>query len=257
MVVGVYGCGRFGSLWARILSERHEVIAVDPYKNTGGEEQEPPLQPVNALSSCELVFLCVPISAIGRAVQEIHAHIGPRCIVADTCSVKEYPLRRLEELLPASTAIIGTHPLFGPDSYASDHALHIVLCRYRATDTEFRIFKSCLDMFSFVLDEMSPNEHDTLMAHTQCITHLVGRILGKQLLPKNDHTTKGYHALLELVQQTDNDTEELFFDMHMYNPYTTNVRKQFLQATADIIQLIDIKQKSILQLQDGETKKTR
>lgn len=259
MIIGVYGCGRFGNLWARIFSEKHEVVAVDSFKTEiflGTQGQVLRLSPVEQLSRCEIIFICTPISVIETVVRNILPHISGACILADTCSVKEYPLRCLQEKLPKSNPIIGTHPLFGPDSYYRDTDLQVLLCRVRASDAEFTRFTTLLDSCSFTLHELSAVEHDKLMAHTQCITHLVGRILGEQSLPAEQHTTMGYRALLELVSQTGSDTEQLFYDMQLYNPYTATVRKQFLDTATAIIQLIDSEQKSILQIRDGKTKRS-
>ena len=39
-------------------------------------------------------------------------------VIVDVCSVKEYPVQWMRELLPANVSILATHPMFGPDSAA-------------------------------------------------------------------------------------------------------------------------------------------
>ncbi len=42
--------------------------------------------------------------------------LAPDVLVMDTCSVKTHPVGLMERMLPATISILGTHPMFGPDS---------------------------------------------------------------------------------------------------------------------------------------------
>ena len=69
--------------------------------------------------------------------------------------------------------------------------------------------------------EMSCEEHDRHAASTQFITHTVGRVLG-QMAPKSTPIdTKGYQSLLNLVDNTNNDSFELYYGLFMYNPVSS------------------------------------
>jgi prephenate dehydrogenase len=47
--------------------------------------------------------------------------LRPGQLIIDTCSVKERPLEWMLEELPDHVQIVGTHPLFGPDSGQERH----------------------------------------------------------------------------------------------------------------------------------------
>jgi len=61
----------------------------------------------------------VPINQLERTIINISPYLKPGSIVYDVCSVKEQPCKWMLEQLPSSVSIIGTHPLFGPDSAGS------------------------------------------------------------------------------------------------------------------------------------------
>jgi prephenate dehydrogenase len=65
--------------------------------------------------------------------------------------------------------------------------------------------------------EMTCEEHDQQAANTQFITHTVGRVLGAMDLSSTPINTKGYESLLNLVENTANDTFDLYYGLFMYN----------------------------------------
>lgn len=65
--------------------------------------------------------------------------------------------------------------------------------------------------------EMTCEEHDQQAANTQFITHTVGRILGAMELSSTSINTRGYESLLSLVENTANDTFDLYYGLFMYN----------------------------------------
>ena len=73
--------------------------------------------------------------------------------------------------------------------------------------------------------EMSCEQHDELSAETQFTTHFVGRTLGHVGLSKTAIDTKGYEALLNLVENTTNDSFELFYGLFMYNEASLSASK--------------------------------
>jgi arogenate dehydrogenase (NADP+) len=69
--------------------------------------------------------------------------------------------------------------------------------------------------------EMTCEEHDRQAASTQFVTHTVGRMLGAMDLASTDINTKGYENLLQLVNNTKNDSFELYYGLFLYNTNAT------------------------------------
>ena len=79
--------------------------------------------------------------------------------------------------------------------------------------------------------EMSPDQHDRMAAQTQGVTHFLGRMLKEYGIRKTTIDTQGFRDLLDLVDQTCNDTWELYTDLQLYNPYTDDMIDKLKLAT--------------------------
>lgn len=69
--------------------------------------------------------------------------------------------------------------------------------------------------------EMTCEEHDRQGASTQFITHTVGRVLGAMDLQSTEINTRGFEALLNLVNNTTHDSFELYYGLFLYNQNAT------------------------------------
>lgn len=65
--------------------------------------------------------------------------------------------------------------------------------------------------------EMSCQEHDKLAAGSQFMTHTVGRVLDMLGLESTPINTKGYETLLDLVENTCEDSFDLYYGLFLYN----------------------------------------
>lgn len=233
MKIGVYGLGRFGSLWAGMLARRHDVVACsrDPRRT-------PPLGvragDLAEVASAEAVFLCVAISAMEEACGVIRPHLGPGTVVMDTCSVKVSPARVMTAVFTEPTPILATHPMFGPDSIGGVD-LPLVLCPVRSTPELTEGWSHRFRDLGLHVVVMSPEEHDREAAYTQGVTHLVGRVLADLGLKQSPIGTLGYKRLLGIVEQTCNDTWQLFLDLQGYNPYTPQMRLKLRESFERIL----------------------
>lgn len=70
--------------------------------------------------------------------------------------------------------------------------------------------------------EMSCEDHDYASASCQFVTHTVGRMLGMMKLQSTPINTKGFEALLSLVEQTNSDSFELYYGLFLYNQNATD-----------------------------------
>jgi prephenate dehydrogenase len=242
-VVSVYGYGRFGKLWADILSENFEV-KVYSRRGLKKEEVSPDVQiaTIDDLFECDAMFFCVAISSFEQVLIDSKDYFKANTVYLDTCSVKVYPAQWMKKYIPANSQIIATHPMFGPDSYNnSESKLPMVMSNIKANED---VFKFWTDYFSKLMrvEIMSPEEHDKMVAYSQGITHYVGRVLADLNLKSTRINTMGYSKLLEIIEQTCNDTWQLFIDLQRFNPYTKNMREDLhysLEKIYDILNHIE------------------
>ena len=217
--VGIIGFGRFGKILADVLSENFELSIYDEnesshkYKNVS----------LNEIANCEVIFLAVPIrnfKALLQKIKDIKLH---NTTIVDVCSVKIYPVQLMKASLPSNVDIIATHPMFGPDSYGPFPELKMVMHPVRDNFARFEVLKSTFESKSITVVEMTPQEHDKNAAFSQGITHFVGRVLNEVGISSTKINTLGFNELLGVIEQTCNDSWDLFKDLQNYNPYTENM----------------------------------
>jgi prephenate dehydrogenase len=154
----------------------------------------------------------------------------------DTCSVKVFPVQSMMENAPAEVEVIGTHPMFGPDSAAGGVTdLPMVMSKARCHPSTFIRYHEFFTGIGLRVVEMSPEEHDREAAMTQGVTHFLGRVLADLGLEPSSIATMGYQKLLEVMEQTCNDPYELFVDLQRYNPYTSLMRERLKESLAAVM----------------------
>ncbi len=239
-VFGIIGYGRFGQLWADCLRPFGEVKIFDknPAAHAKNQAQPRPAQgeihfaTLGEVVKSDLLFLLVPISEIENVCKKIAPLLKPQTVVIDACSVKVAPVKAMKKRLPKGQSIIATHPLFGPDSVKRMGLENqkIVVCHVRAGKKESAGFQKILKKLRLNIIVSTPEQHDLQMAKSQALVHFLGRGLTPLNLRPQAIATPDYHALLRMNDMVQNDTWQLFYDMQNYNPYTTMVRKKFLQS---------------------------
>lgn len=221
--IAIIGYGRFGRLLARILKDEGEIFVLDI--------REAP-EEVNSIERSRLkdmdwVIFAVPISQMEKAVRESAGFLNSGTLVMDVCSVKMHPIRVLKAELAEEVEILGTHPLFGPDSAEYGlKGLQTVLCPVRVSEDNLKAVKKALSRLDLSLLEMTPEEHDRQTAKSLALVHYLGRALEEMDLKQLNITTLGLERLLAIDETVNNDTWELFFDMNSYNPYAGQVRQE-------------------------------
>jgi prephenate dehydrogenase len=233
--IGLIGFGRFGQL---IYQHLQHIISFQIYDKNLIQSEFPKDYPFESLRQvCEnsIIILAVPISQIEGTALEISPYLQPGTLAIDVCSVKKIPLEILAKNLPQEDEILGSHPLFGPDSAANSLEGHrIVLCPVRVNQERLERIRQFLQELHLQIIDMTPDEHDYLMAWTLALTHFLGRGLNNLPLPDHQITTMDYQNLLQLMKKVNRDTRELFEDMHRYNPYTVEMRDQLIQTLTEL-----------------------
>jgi prephenate dehydrogenase len=239
MTIGVYGLGRFGSFWAQLLSR---VAPVCAYSRSPERPTPPGVRRVGEeeVLGQPALFLCVAISAVEEVLTRTRGRMAPGAVVMDTCSVKTHPLGLMERLLPDSVSIMGTHPMFGPDSARGGvQGLPMILCPSRIPSAEVARWREIFSSLGMAVTLMTADEHDREAAFTQGITHYIGRVLSDLGVHGSSIGTVGYKRLLEIVEQTCNDPWQLFLDLQRYNPHTREMRARLEESLRSVMAAID------------------
>ena len=146
--------------------------------------------------------------------------------IIDVCSVKIYPVDIMVKYLPENVGIIASHPMFGPDSYSPFRELKMVMSPVRDIYSKYDKLVTTFTSQSISIVEMTPEEHDRDAAMSQGITHFMGRVLKESGVSSTKINTLGFNELLGVIEQTCNDSWDLFLDLQNYNPFTNEMVKK-------------------------------
>jgi prephenate dehydrogenase len=219
VTIGLIGYGRFGKFAARRLASRTRLVVHDTRYTTGHRRGDRfRMVSLDEAAGQEVVILAVPVSALRPVLRDIRPHLRPGALVVDVSAVKEGPVRWMKAILPKGIEILGTHPLFGPDSAArSVRGKTVVLCPVRLSRARLRAVERMLSGVGIRTLRLSPKEHDRLMAETIFLTQFLGRLVVGSALRRRSAVTGNYGQLLELVETVRHDTRGLFIDMVAYS----------------------------------------
>lgn len=232
MKIGIIGFGRLGSLISRNLAQDFDVYVYDRVDHSeaiigiGAK-----VSTLAEVCACPVVIPFVPISEFESVVKQMASHLSDETLVVDVCSVKKYPVQIMQEQLPEGTQILGTHPMFGPDS-ASDtlYGNKIVLCPVRIKENKLEQIKNYLERFGLKVIQATPDEHDKQISSSLLLTHFIGRTLMEFGAGPLEIDTKGHRRLMKILETVENDTWQLFNDMNHYNPFAQETISKFIDS---------------------------
>ena len=242
--LGIYGLGRFGRFYAQLLS-RH--AAIKAFSRNPDSLLPAGVERVDEEELCDqpVIILCVAISVMREVLERIAPKVKPGTLVMDTCSVKSMPAEWMEELLPSGVKILATHPMFGPDSASGGiEGLPMILHPVRLGSAELERWRSFFERLGLSVQLMEPELHDRQAAFTQGLTHYLGRVLAELQLKPSRIASLGYRKLLEIIEQTCNDSWQLFYDLQQYNPYTREMRDRLAASLSQVKERLDEHERS-------------
>jgi len=173
----------------------------------------------------DVIILSTSILSFASVLRRLPRDHLEGCLLVDVLSVKQHPKDMLldETIVPASADILLTHPMFGPDSGKDGwQGLPFVyeVARVGSDPAKQARLDFALGLFKDPGCSMVPmqaDRHDELAAGTQFVTHLTGRVLHRLRLAPCEIATRGFEALLQLVENTCKDSFDLFLALYRHN----------------------------------------
>jgi len=229
--LGWIGFGNFGKFAIPHLSERIEVWVYDRVDKQKEIEAIPGVKwkSLEEVASCEMLVLAVPVQFLEHLIIDIKDMVRTDAMLFDVSSVKVKPIALMEKYFPSTVEIIGTHPLFGPQSGKEGvKGLNLVLCPVRTRKGLIlaRFFRHNIGLNVL---ERTPDVHDRQMAYVQALTHFIGRACNEMDIPDVEQKTPAYQYLLNIKRNLGQDSMDLFLTIELENPYAKEVRLQLLE----------------------------
>jgi prephenate dehydrogenase len=230
--LGIIGIGAFGSLMAQHLAPHFDLTLYDA-KNTAKKIAKTCGAKTGSLeraAACSVVVVAVPVQKMEAVLRDVAPLLKPDTLVLDVASVKIKPTRLMQKILPKHVDIVGTHPLFGPQTGKNGIAgLNIVVANIRGKRAGC-VVKFLKQKLKLSVHAATPEEHDKELAYVQGLTHLLMKVVVSLDLPKFRFTTKTYDYLEQMVEMIRYDSEELFRAIERENPFSKEAKKRFFAA---------------------------
>ncbi len=237
--LGLIGFGRFGQFAAKHLRSRLHLFVWDIRDQrkraaslgvTWGTLEE--------VASCQVVVIAVPATEIPAVLAQCVRYLRPGALLMDVASVKTLPVQWMLAAAPPEVEVIGTHPLFGPESGRGGiEGLTVILCPARTSRTEQVV--RFLEAVGVRTSLSGPEDHDRMMAMSQAITHFVARGLDQAGVKDVPMGTPSFQRLLQVVRDVREDSPESFRAMQSLNPWAAETRERLMEALRLIQKQID------------------
>ena len=160
--MGLIGVGSFGSFAAQHLAPHFDLVLHDETVDVSllACEGKACSGNLRAAATCDVVVLAVPVQRLRQTLVDIAPMLKPQALVVDVASVKMKPIAAMLEILPSAVSIVGTHPLFGPQSGKNGIAgLNIAVCDVRGGRGD-SVSRFCSEKLGLRVSRATPEEHD-------------------------------------------------------------------------------------------------
>ncbi len=233
--IGIIGFGQFGQFTARHLARFFDVTVCDSAdRRLEAEEIGVKCADFSISAGKQTVIFAVPLPAFAGVLKRAAPILKPNALCLDVCSVKMKPVELMKEILPPSVEIIGTHPLFGPQSGREGiSGMRVAFCPVRTTRAN-QIENFLRENLQLKVLRRTPEEHDREMAHVQALTHFVARALDELHVEESSLATVSYEELMRAARLVSEDSWELFQTIQQDNPFAADKRKTFVEKLVEL-----------------------
>ena len=192
--VTIIGTGLIGGSLGLALKQRDlagRIVGVGHRQSTLDEAlfrsaaDEVTLDPCEGVRGSDLVVLGTAIGLFEGILRKIAGALMPGAVVIDVGSTKAQVVRTLEPLMPQACTFVGCHPIAGSEKRGITHARPDLFdgatCVVTPTgrtpaDVLVRVVTTWQEL-GMVVQQVSPEVHDRLLAQTSHLPHVVASVL--------------------------------------------------------------------------------
>lgn len=204
-----------------------------------------------AISSADVVLISVPIDSFEETVEEISCHVQPGQIVIDISSIKVRPVELMHKHI-SEGLILGVHPMFGPGAVDLVNKNFILTPTNDKEKSLAKRVETQLDRRGARVSQMSPYEHDELMAIILGLPSFIAIISADTLLSLNkmqkarNISGSTYKLLLMLTESVVTQDADLYASLQMTLPNITEIENLFLSKAASWVDMVKNRDKQKL-----------
>ncbi|PHV71598.1 prephenate dehydrogenase [Sporanaerobium hydrogeniformans] len=215
MRIGIIGLGLMGGSLAKAIKKVHAqnsyIIGYDTCPDSlraayeDGAIDDMAADRQNAFSSCNVIFICTPVSRTYGIVEDLLPYVATDCIITDIGSTKYEVVTQIDSLLKTSTKrayFVGGHPMTGSEkfgyssatSYLFENAYYLLTPMSDTPDFILFILQKMIERIGAIPLILSASYHDFATATISHLPHIVASSL-VHLVRENDGDNCHLHAL--------------------------------------------------------------
>ncbi len=248
------GYGGMGKFFAKLFRDEGFEVTITGPNEINGKETAKKLgvryerDNITAAKNSDITIISVPIEITEGVITEVAPVLKENSLLMDFTSIKEMPCRAMEKFAGKDVEIIGTHPIFGPRTISLDGQVFVI--------TPIRAgrwlpwLRELLKKHNSRIFETTPEEHDSVMAIVQGLTHFAYISIGKTLQELDFDIRKSrnfsspiYELMLDMVGRILGQDPGLYAEIQMENPKILNVHEVFLNTANELSRVISKKDK--------------
>lgn len=195
-------------------------------------------------SSSDMLIISVPINNTPSVIREVAPFMRKDSVMIDVTSVKEEPLKTMEETLPDNVEYIPTHPVFGPRTTELDNQV-IVLTAPKKGKWYKKVY-DYLTSKNMRIIETTAEHHDYMMSIVQVLTHFsfisTASAMEKLKVDINeteDYESPIYNLMIDMIARIVSQNPYLTYYIQTMNNNGPKIRKAFSEAADELREAID------------------
>lgn len=192
-----------------------------------------PLTPDILAPACEnadLALICVPAAVFEATLAKICPYLPPGAVLADITSVKEQPLRQMEQAWPGP--VVGTHPLFGPKPDPGADLPVAVTPGRKATEEHLAVAEGFFTALGCRIFRTTAQKHDQAMARIQGMNFITSLAYFALLAGEDDllpYLTPSFDRRRAAARKMLTEDAQLFAGLFEANPHSHEAVRQYRQ----------------------------
>lgn len=195
-------------------------------------------QPKDIASTCEVIVLSVPIRATIDLIKQVGPLIPKEGLFMDLTSIKTETMEAM--LRYSRSAVVGLHPLFGPEATGKRGDLKVAVCPGRG-DQALDWSVKMLESGGLKPLLISPRLHDHLMGIIQGVQHFAMIAFAMTILRSGYEledlmafATPSFGQIANRIRAILNQPAELFGPLMMDNPFSLQSIQSYTQCSEQL-----------------------
>ena len=192
----------------------------------------------------DMLIISVPINNTPTVIREVAPFMKKGSVMIDVTSIKEEPLKAMEEYLPPNVEYIPTHPIFGPRTTEVDNQI-IALTPTKKGKWYPKVY-NYLASKNMRIIETTAKHHDYMMSIVQVLTHFsfisTASAMAKLKVDINeteDYESPIYNLMIDMIARIVSQNPYLTYYIQTMNNNGPKIRKAFSDAVDELRGTID------------------